>query len=115
VAVIGIKDSRIVSVAKDRIRFPFIQPGHGDAVPKGSLFQCGNHQANTPSAVAECQPDHWINVTRGTKAPALYEQVYRKRDGYALLMLKLEQVADEDEGDEDRDVERRWAAPRFER
>jgi len=113
VAIIGIKDSRIVWVAKNRMRFPFIQPGYGDVVPKASLFHRGNHQSNTPSAAAECLPDHWINVTRGTRAPTIYEQIYRQRDGYALLLLELEQVADEDDEDEDRDVERRWATPRF--
>ncbi len=113
VAIVGIKDSRIVWIAKNRLRFPFIQPGYGDAVPKASLFHRGNHQPNTVSAIAECLPDHWINVTRGTKAPALYEQVYRQRDGYALLMLELEQEVADDEEDEDRDVERRWATPRF--
>ena len=115
VAVIGIKDSRIVWVAKNRMRFPFIQQGYGDAVPKASLFHRRKHPPNTPSDVAECLPDHWIDVTRGTKAPALYEQVYRQRDGYALLMLELEQVADEEDEDEDRAVERRWAVPRFRR
>jgi len=111
VAVIGVKDSRIVWIAKNRIRFPFIQPGVGDVVPKASLLQRGNHQLNTPSGISECLPDHWIDVTRGKQAPVLYEQVYRQRDGYALLLLELDQVADEE--DEDRDVDRRWAQPRF--
>jgi len=113
IAAIGIKDSRIIWIAKNRMRFPFIQLGIGDPVPKASLLYRGNHQANVPSAISECLPDHWINVTRGTKAPGLYEQVYRQRDGYALLLLRLEEAADEDDEDEDRDVERRWAQPRF--
>ncbi len=112
VAIIGIKDSRIVWIAKNRIRFPFVQPKIGDVVPKASLFHRGKHPQNAPSGITECLPDHWIDVTRGTKAPALYEQVYRQRDGYALVMLELELAADEEE-DEDRDIERRWAAPRF--
>jgi Zn-dependent peptidase ImmA (M78 family) len=113
IAVIGVKDSRVVWIAKNRMRFPFIQPGIGDPVPKASLLHRDNHEANVPSAICECLPDHWINVTRGTKAPGLYEQVYRQRDGYALLLLQLEEAVDEDDQDEDRDVERRWAQPRF--
>jgi hypothetical protein len=114
--VIGIKDGRIIWIAKNRMRFPFLEPNIGDAVPRSSLFHRGNDQPNVASAITECLPDHWINVTRGTRAPALYEQVYRQRDGYALLMLQLEQVADDEEDeDEDRDVERRWARPRFSR
>jgi Zn-dependent peptidase ImmA (M78 family) len=116
IAVIGIKDGRIIWIAKNRMRFPFLEPNIGDAVPRSSLFHRGNDQPNVASAITECLPDHWINVTRGTRAPALYEQVYRQRDGYALLMLQLEQVADDEEDeDEDRDVERRWARPRFSR
>ena len=113
VAIVGVKDGRIIWISKNRMRFPFILPNIGAPVPTASLFHRGNHQPNAPSAMSECLPDHWINVTRGTRAPALYEQVYRQRDGYALLMLQLEQVADDDAEDEDREVERRWAEPRF--
>jgi Zn-dependent peptidase ImmA (M78 family) len=112
VAIIGIKDSRIIWIAKNRMRFPFIQPNVGDMVPKASMFHRWNHLPNAPSGMTECLPDHWINVTRGMKAPALYEQVYRQRGGYALLMLELN-LAGRDEEEDDEDIERRWAAPRF--
>jgi hypothetical protein len=32
-AVIGVKDNRIIWISKNRVRFPFIQPRIGDAVP----------------------------------------------------------------------------------
>lgn len=114
VAVVGVKDNQIIWISKNRLKFPFIQPRIGGPVPAASLFYRGMHRPNVASAVATCLPDHWIEVTRGTQAPALYEQVYRQRDGYALIMLHLEQQADEEEEAEEADLERRWQ-PRFRR
>jgi Zn-dependent peptidase ImmA (M78 family) len=114
VAVIGIKDSRIIWIAKNRMRFPFIQPRIGDLLPAASLAHRTTHLPNVASALVSCLPDHWIEVKRGTAAPALYEQVYRQRDGYALLLLHLEQERDDEEEQEDIDLERRWQ-PHFRR
>jgi len=111
-AVIGVKDDEIIWISKNRLKFPFIQPGIGDPVPLASLLNRGTHRPGVASAFATCLPDHWIEVARGTRAPGLHEQVYRQHDGYALILLHLEQAADEEEEAEEADLERRWQ-PRF--
>jgi len=96
------------------MRFPFIQPRIGAPVPSASLLHRNSHRPNVPSAMTTCLPDHWVEVTRGTRAPELYEQIYVQRDGYALILLQLEQDAAEDEEHEDQQLERSWEA-RFRR
>jgi hypothetical protein len=46
----------------------------------------------------------WIEIERGRRAPTLYEQVYAQREGFALIMLTLEQSGEDEI--EDRDAER---------
>lgn len=100
VAVIGTQHGRVLWSYRNRFRFPFIQAGHGDAVPKGSLFHRRKHQMHVPSEFAECVPDNWIDIRRGGTAPGLTEQVYLQKDGYALILLHLI-PSEDDEGDDD--------------
>ena len=71
-------------------------------------------EPNVPSAVADCLPDHWIEVARGAQAPTLYEQVYIQRDGHAMILLHLERPADDEEEQEERELQQSWQ-PRFRR
>jgi hypothetical protein len=112
VAIVGVKDGKIISISKNRMRFPFIQPRISAPVPASSVFHRLDHESNAVSEFAECLADHWIETTRGEAAPLIYEQVYRQRDGYALILLHLEQAGEEEE--EERDLERGWEA-RFRR
>jgi Zn-dependent peptidase ImmA (M78 family) len=114
VAIIGVKDNRIIWISKNRMRFPFIQPPIGGLVPAASLLHLNTHQPNVASAITECLPDHWIDVMRGKAAPLLYEQVYYQRDGYALILLQLEQEANNEEEQEEVELEHRWQ-PQFRR
>jgi Zn-dependent peptidase ImmA (M78 family) len=107
IAIIVCKDGKIIRHYCDRVKFPYLQPTYGSAVPNGSIFHLANHEPGIMSDIRECTPDVWINVERGKPAPTLFEQYYPQRDGYGLLMLKLE-VADEDDEEEERDLEGRW-------
>ena len=101
------KNGKILRHYCDRVRFPYLQPSYGDAVPRGSIFYSVDHEPGAMSDIRKCTPDVWINVERGTPAPTLFEQYCPQRDAYGLLMLKLE-VADEDDEEEERDLSRRW-------
>jgi IrrE N-terminal-like domain len=92
-------------------RFPFIVVGSGATVPQGSLLRRGGTQPGLVSDLRECVPDIWIDVTRGERAPTLYEQTLGQRDQFAIVMLWLEPAEEEDEG-EDRDADR-TASERF--
>jgi len=107
VAIVGTQHGKILWSYRDRFRFPFIQPRTGDQVPKGSFFHRGKHDLNVTSDFAECLPDNWIEVKRGERAPELFEQIYRQHDGYALILLHLSQMDEEDETEE-RDLRRSW-------
>jgi hypothetical protein len=48
VAVVGVKDGRIVWISKNRMRFPFIQPRIGAPVPSASLLHRNSHRPNVP-------------------------------------------------------------------
>ena len=55
-----------------------------------------------PSEIDETNAGVWIDLERGRQAPILWEQVYVQRQGFALIMLTLEQNED-DENDHDAD------------
>ena len=107
IAIVVVHQGKILRCYRNRVRFPFIQPSQGQAVPKGSLFYSGHHGHQVASNIAECLPDLWIDVERGNLAPTLREQVYLQQDGYALIMLHLVR-RDEDDEAEEKDLERSW-------
>jgi len=109
-AIIGVKDGRIISIATNRTRFPYIQPRIGAAVPDGSLFHRDDHRMHVASDFTETLPDHWVEVRRGEAAPVIFEQIYRQRDGYGLILLHLE-LPEEDE-DEEHNAASEWG-PKF--
>ena len=113
VAVVLVHNGKVMRAHRDRVRFPFIQPSTGEAVPQGSVYCRGKQlPLNVASEFGACVPDNWIEVKRGERAPTLHEQVYLQRDGYVMILLHL-MNPDEDE-EEERDLERSWQ-PRFRR
>jgi Zn-dependent peptidase ImmA (M78 family) len=89
------------------IKFPYLAISPGQALPARSLFHRGPHDLGVASRFSECTPDHWIEVKRGERSPPIYEQIYMQRDGFALVLLHIESV-DEDEAEEDRQIEESW-------
>jgi hypothetical protein len=107
IAIVVCKDGKILRAYKNQLRFPYIQPSFGQPIPKGSSYHRTRHAIGVASGLDTCLPDLWISVERGKRAPAIFEQVYPQRDGYALILLKLEKP-DEEEEEEERALERSW-------
>jgi Zn-dependent peptidase ImmA (M78 family) len=82
--------------------FPFITVRWGDDVPKGSLLLRKKHELNVPSEIQETDAALWLDVSRGRRAPTLFEQVYPQQQGYALILISIEPSEEENE-DDDRD------------
>jgi Zn-dependent peptidase ImmA (M78 family) len=82
--------------------FPFITVRWGDRVPQGSLLLRKRHEASVASEINETDAALWLDVSRGNKAPTLFEQVYPQQQGYALILLTIERP------DEDEDDDRNW-------
>src|SRR6266508_558410 len=113
VAIVITQNGQVRRSYRNRIKFPFIQIQRGRNVPRGSVFHRGPHKAGVASNICECIPDLWIEVKRGQPAPTLFEQVYPQQNGFALILLHLEQQ-DEDEAAEEADLQRSWQ-PKFRR
>lgn len=95
--------------------FRFLSISRGAPLPPESLLLRGRHELGIASDVVSGDVSSWFDVTRGTSAPALFEQVYLQRGGYAIVLLWLEDTdADADE-EEENEIARRWAAPSFRR
>ena len=77
------------------LNFPAIIAAVGDPVPTGSLYHGSPHRPNIASDIAACGSDLWIDVNRDLHAPALYEQVYRQQNSFAMILLRLEAVPEE--------------------
>lgn len=107
VAVLIIEDTVIKGCYRDRRRFPFVKPKHGQTVPNGSLFYKSRREPGAISDVRRCLPDIWIDVEWGKKSPELYEQILGQQNGFSMIMLHTTQP-DEDEEDEERLIERNW-------
>ncbi len=58
------------------------------------------------SEIEETDASVWLDISRGTRAPTLFEQVYRQQAGYALILLSIE-VPEVDEDEDDRNWNRR--------
>lgn len=103
VGVIVTQYGRVLRLYRDDRRFPFITVPSNSPVPQRSLLVRRNHQQRAVSEIDETDAGVWVDVQRGSRAPTLYEQVYLQGQGFALIMLSLEEDGDDVE---DRDAER---------
>lgn len=100
VAFLITHEGRLLRSYRRRDDFPFITVNWGSAIPKLSLLLRKPHQIAVASEIEETDAAVWLDVTRGNRAPTLFEQVYRQQGGYALILLSLEEeMADEDNDD----------------
>ena len=74
------------------------------------IYQMDVKSAFLASELDETDAVVWLDVSRGVRAPKLYEQVYKQQNEYALILLSAEKV---DEDIEEEEIERRWARPSF--
>jgi Zn-dependent peptidase ImmA (M78 family) len=106
VAFVIAHHGKVVRYHSRKHDFPFITVRWGDPVPRGSLLLRKRHQPTVASEIEETDAALWFDVSRGSKSPTLFEQVYPQREGYALILLSFEPAEDSEE-DDDRDWNRR--------
>ena len=89
VAVVVIRNDRVLRCYRQR-EFPWIEPGAGQDVPRGSLFDDASLRRGTASSVEECEADLWLDERDATGITVMVEQVLLQADGYALVLLHAE-------------------------
>lgn len=95
VAIVVIRNDRILRLYRNASNFPRIDASPGQAVPAGSIFHSEPRSPGRVSATQECDPILWLSDAEARKVEALTEQVLGQQNGFALLMLHAE-LADED-------------------
>jgi Zn-dependent peptidase ImmA (M78 family) len=99
-ALILIHERRVLRFYKN-LKFPFLTISKNTPVPTTSLLSRKRFDVGISSEVEECDPAAWIDVSRGNKAPTMFEQVLLQQMGYALILLHTEAVAAEEDEDSD--------------
>lgn len=112
VAIVVVKDGKVLRIYRNVSRFPKLRVDRGHAVPQGSLYHRAKKVLSTPSDIAEARAEQWLESEWGKPMPELFEQVVFQRDGHAQIMLWAEAVADDEyeDADEDRTSKQRLAA-----
>jgi len=110
VAIVITQHGKISTSYRNPLKFPFIQPKRGQAIPLGSSYHQGPFAQGNATDFRECLADVWLEVPRGQRAPTLHEQIFPQQNGFALVMLNLEKPDEEEE--EERDLKRSWE-PKF--
>jgi Zn-dependent peptidase ImmA (M78 family) len=92
--------------------FPYLGLSKGRPIPPHSASATFLRAAKPgqASVLVPVSPDAWLE--RSAPGVQLHEQTLAQRDGWAMIMLVLDEP-DEDERDEEEHMERRWSAPRF--
>jgi len=104
VAIVVIRNGRVVRLNRNIRNFPFICVAPGAAVPTGSIYHALDLRPGEASSFEECDPGSWIGERDERKVSSLAEQVLAQANGFALLMLLAETV----EEIEDEDAQERW-------
>ncbi|MBB4383266.1 ImmA/IrrE family metallo-endopeptidase [Bradyrhizobium sp. SBR1B] len=100
VAFVVTHNGRVLRYFYRKGSFPFISVRWGDPVPKASLLIRKNHEQSVTSEIEETDAAQWLDVSRGHRAPTLFEQVHRQQQGYALILLSVEPSEEDDEADD---------------
>jgi Zn-dependent peptidase ImmA (M78 family) len=103
IAILVTKDGRVLRGYKS-FKFPKLAQPFGQSIPKGSIYFRNKFQLSIASDVEETGAEHWLETRWDVPTPTLYEQFYPQQDGYGLLLLWVEEQADE--ADEDADCDR---------
>jgi hypothetical protein len=96
VAILITQNGRLLRRYKNDQRFPFITVPDNSPVPRQSSLMRRAHERGVPSEIDETDAGVWIDVQRGRRASALYEQVYAQSQGFATIMLSMERAEDDD-------------------
>jgi Zn-dependent peptidase ImmA (M78 family) len=100
-AVLIAKDGRLLRSYVPKSKFPFLSVTNGTPLPRQSLLVRKQHNIGAASDLEGTDTGVWFDVERGKRAPTLYEQVLAQQQGYAMIMLTLEPLDDEDRDPDD--------------
>ena len=95
IAVIVVRDGKILRMYRRDGKFPFIAPARGDRVPADSSFHDCGLPAGSVTTMEECEPETWLGYRDAKRVELLEEQVLFQREGFAMIMLRA-QMRDED-------------------
>lgn len=104
IAFLFTRHGRVLRIYKNA-KFPAIVLGRDHVVPADSVLKIKPLVQGAASEISECLPSIWIDVERGKRAPLMFEQALGQKDGFAILMLTLEQF-DSSDDEYDPDAER---------
>ncbi len=104
----------VVRYVRPTRTFPRLSVERGAALPRGcASLLAPPEPLRTPTAWAEHDGSVWLQSEWGERMPAVLEQSMRQRDGCQVVLLVVQNsVEDDDEGDGDEELERKWT-PRF--
>ena len=85
--------------------FPWITSRPGHPVPSGSHYHI--HRGDKISPVMASGAENWIDTEYGKKIPFMREQILPQANGFAMIMLWLEENEDDYDPDEDRTAKQR--------
>ena len=71
----------------------------GAEVPRGSLLLRKKHAIASVSEIEETDSAVWLDVSRGSRPPTIFEQVHQQ-NGYALVLLTIEEKEIDEEADD---------------
>lgn len=89
--------------------FPRLGVAANDALPAGSVARQAALTPGQSSEWGELPAHHWLEKAKGTVS----EQSIGQQNGFRMTLLTFE--AEGDDQDDEEEVERAWAAPRFSR
>ena len=96
VAVIVIRDGRVLRYYRNDRHFPWIAAQQGMLVPDQSAYHLGMRYPGAVSQAEECDPEVWLGSSAARKVEVLTEQVLEQQNGHALVMLHAELCEDDD-------------------
>lgn len=102
-AVVFVKDGKVRYSTKG-LKFPYLNVTTGNAVPHGSAARRRPGVVGTQSEFLECIPEIWVDLDRAAGKPAMYEQVFWQRNGFAMVLLWVEDLDLEEDAYEDEDL-----------
>lgn len=104
IAIVIVRHGKVCRSYKHR-DFPWIIVGKGQAVPDASRYH--SHLGDKISPIMPSGAENWIDTEFGKKIPFMREQILPQVNGFAMIMLWLEENEDDYDPDEDRTAKQR--------
>lgn len=109
VAIVVVHKGIVLRIYNDRLRFPYVHVRPRQPVPRQSALHRLALDRGVATAPQPCPAELWISGADDRRLGEMTEQIYPQADDFALIMLHLEDV-DEDENDEERELQESWRA-----